>query len=146
MKHSGLLVIFLLTAALATAAPRTLMLAGPITNTTGDVTAQARLVLTIDGEKLTAEIHTEAPLSGSGKMTGRLRDAWCELEGRLSEDVRIVLRGVLNEKDLRGTYIAAVPDSFIQYGKFQFAVEPAPSEPPKKMAPPPTGAAPKRSG
>jgi hypothetical protein len=126
MKLFGPLFAFLLVVTFSGAEPRTLTLAGPITNTTGEITAQAQLVLTIDGEQVTAEIKTEAPLSGSGPMTGRLLGAWCELQGQLSDHVRIVLRGVLNEKDLRGTYIAVVPDSLLQYGKFQFTVVPSP--------------------
>jgi hypothetical protein len=40
----------------------------------------------------------------------------------LEEGVTLQLRGVQNAKDFRGTYIAAVPDSLLQYGKFELAL------------------------
>lgn len=121
-----LLVAFSFFALMATAAipaARTLALHGTITNTTADISANARLVLTIDGESVTAVLKTEAPLSGSGQLTGRLRNGWLELAGKVDEGFQLHLRGALNHRDFRGTYIAAVPDTPVQYGKFQLAVK-----------------------
>jgi len=106
----------------ATGAPRTVTLVGSLTNTTVDVSADATLVLTIDGENLTAQLKTEQPLSGTGTLEGRILGGWCDLHGQLEEGVTLQLRGVLNAKDFRGTYIAAVPDSLLQYGKFELAL------------------------
>lgn len=106
----------------ATAQPRTVTLVGSLTNTTVDVSADATLVLTIDGENLTAQLKTEQPLSGTGTLEGRILGGWCDLHGQLEEGVTLQLRGVLNAKDFRGTYIAAVPDSLLQYGKFELAL------------------------
>jgi adhesin HecA-like repeat protein len=111
-------------AAHATAA-ETITLTGELTNTTGGVSAAATLVLTVDGETVTAQLKTSAPLSGTGKMAGQMRGGWCELHGRLEDGLTLKLRGVLNDRDFRGTYIAAVPSSLLQYGKFQLAREPA---------------------
>lgn len=110
-------------AAGAAAAPQTIRLSGELTNTTGDVSAPAELVLTIDGEKVTAQLRTSPPLTGSGTLTGELHGGWCQLAGKLDEGFAFQLRGVLNAQDLRGTYIAAVPGSLLQYGKFQLARE-----------------------
>ena len=125
-----LLFLLICLAARAVAA-ETLTLAGELTNTTGDVSAAATLVLTVDGETVTAQLKTSAPLSGTGKLEGRMRGGWCELRGRLDKGLTLQLRGVLNGQDFRGTYIAAVPDSLLQYGKFQLARKPA--TPAKKM-------------
>jgi hypothetical protein len=113
----------------ATAPPRTLTLAGPATNTTVAVTAVMHLTLVLDGEKAAAELKTDAPLTGSGPLKGRFIGGWCELEGRLAEGFTIKIRGVLNARDFRGTYLAAVPGTPLQYGKFNLAVQPAPSSP-----------------
>ena len=115
--------VWVCAAALA-AAPRTLVLYGPVTNTTGDdVTANVRLVLTIEGESVTGEMKTEPPLMGTGKIQGRMVGAWCELKGKMEEGFDIVFRGAVNDKDFRGTYIAAVPGEPVQYGKFQLMRE-----------------------
>jgi hypothetical protein len=132
MKTLSVLVLLLCLAARAFAAPETIRLAGEITNTTGEVTAPATLVITIDGEKISGELLTSPPLSGSGKLTGRFIGGWCELHGKLSEGITIQFRGVLNPRDFRGTYIAAVPNALIQYGKFQLAREATAPAAPKK--------------
>lgn len=104
-------------------AARTLNLYGPLTNTTADAAAKARLVLTITGENVAAILTTEAPLSGSGKLAGHFRNGWCELAGRVNEGFQLQFRGALNDRDFRGTYTAAVAGSPVQYGKFQLAIE-----------------------
>ena len=119
MKLLSLLVCLFLTATAAFAAPKVVTLAGTLTNTTEEVAATATLVLTIDGESVTAQLKTEKPLNGTGAMTGRLLGGWCELSGKLAEGVVMQLRGVLNAKDFRGTYIAVTPGSLLQYGKFE---------------------------
>jgi hypothetical protein len=121
----GLLVLLLATLPLRAASgahPRQLALAGTVTNTTGDVAATARLTLTITGEGVTARLATEKPLSGSGELRGTLRQGWLELNGKLDEGFTIQFRGVLNSRDYRGTYIAGVPGTPVQYGKFQLVV------------------------
>jgi hypothetical protein len=105
--------------------PRTLVLYGSVTNTTGETSANALLVLEVDGERVTGEMTTEAPLSGSGKLEGRVRGGWCELSGTLNEGFTIQFRGAFNGRDLRGTYIAAVPGEFVQYGKHHLKLQPA---------------------
>ncbi len=115
--------VFLLAGVLRAAEPRTLVLYGPATNTTAEVTANVQLVLAIDGEKVTAEMKTEAPLVGTGKLQGRMLGSWCELSGKLTEGFQIQFHGVLNARDFRGTYLAAVPGEPVQYGKFQLAVK-----------------------
>lgn len=122
---SAVIGAWLCAAALA-AAPRTLVLYGPVTNTTGDdVTANVRLVLTIEGENVSGEMKTEAPLVGTGKVQGRMIGAWCELRGKMEEGFDIAFRGAVNDTDFRGTYIAAVPGEPVQYGKFQLMRETA---------------------
>ena len=110
----------------ATAPPRTLVLMGTATNTTVEVAAVMHLSLVINGEQATAVLKTDAPLSGSGPLRGRFIGGWCELEGQLAEGFTIKIRGVLNARDFRGTYVAAVPGTPLQYGKFSLAVQPAP--------------------
>lgn len=121
MKPLLPLVCLWLTASAALAAPRVVTLAGTLTNTTEEVSATATLVLTINGEKITAQLKTEKPLNGTGALEGRLLGSWCELSGKLAEGVVMQLRGVINERDLRGTYIAVTPGSLLQYGKFELA-------------------------
>ena len=116
----------------ATAAPRTLELSGPATNTTAEVTAVLHLTLVIAGEQLTAQLRTDAPLTGSGQLTGRAAGGWCALEGKVAEGFAVKFRGVLNARDFRGTYLAAVPGAPLQYGKFLLTVEPAATPAPKK--------------
>lgn len=121
------LAMILLCAAGLAAAPapaaRVLSLYGAITNTTGEVEARARIALTIQGEKVTGTLGTEAPLSGSGALEGRFRNGWLELSGKLSEGSTIQFRGALNSVDYRGTYLVATAGTMVQYGKFQLAVE-----------------------
>ena len=120
MPKRLLIFIFLIAATLraATAPARTVELAGTATNTTADVSAAMHLTLVITGENVTAQLRTEAPLSGSGKLTGRFVGGWCELEGQLAEGFAFKLHGVLNARDFRGLYLAAVPGVPLQYGKF----------------------------
>ncbi len=117
------LVVGLCIAPFCAAEPRTLVLHGPVTNTTEDgATANVSMTLTVDGEKVTGEMRTEPPLVGTGKLEGRMVGAWCEVGGEMAEGYRIQFRGVVNGKDFRGTYVAAVPGEPVQYGKFQLAV------------------------
>lgn len=99
----------------------TLVLAGTVTNTTGGASAVARLELVMEGETVTATLSTEAPLTGSGALTGRLVGGWLELYGKLNEGFQIKFRGALSGRDYRGTYLAAVPGQLVQYGRFQLA-------------------------
>ena len=118
-----LLLLLGLLLATASAAER-LTLAGTATNTTGGVSAPMHLDLVIDGEKVTATLRTDAPLSGSGELTGRLAGGWLELQGQVAEGFRLKFRGALNARDCRGTYVAAVPGQLVQYGRFQLARRP----------------------
>jgi hypothetical protein len=118
----AILGVMFLAGALGAAEPRTLVLYGAATNTTAEATANVQLVLAIDGEKVTAQMKTEAPLVGTGKLEGRMLGSWLELSGTLEEGFQIQFRGVLNERDFRGTYLAAVPGEPVQYGKFRLAV------------------------
>lgn len=121
MKPLTWFFLSLFTVLAVTAAPHTITLSGTLTNTTVEVSAPATLELMIDGEKLTAKLKTEQPLSGTGTLEGRILGGWCDLHGQLDKGVTLQLRGVLNAKDFRGTYLAAVPDSLLQYGKFELA-------------------------
>lgn len=118
-----LLAVFLVAAPAPSSAPRTLLLYGSMTNTTGEIEAKARVTLTIEGETVRGTLATEAPLTGSGPLEGRFRNGWLELSGKLSEGFSIQFRGALNTVDYRGTYIVNVPGTMVQYGKFQLAVE-----------------------
>ncbi|HYD84478.1 MAG TPA: hypothetical protein VEA63_10505 [Opitutus sp.] len=104
---------------------------GLVTNTTAAASANVRLVLTIDGENVSGEMTTEPPLSGAGKLEGRLRGGWCELSGKLNEGFTIQFRGAFNGRDFRGTYVVAVPGEFVQYGKHHLKLHPVA----KTMAP-----------
>lgn len=119
------LTLLLAPLALAATAPRTLELYGPATNTTVEITANLRLTLVIDGERVAARVKTEPPLSGTGALEGRFVGGWCELEGKLDGGIILKFRGVLNARDFRGTYLAAVPDTPLQYGKFLLVLQPA---------------------
>jgi hypothetical protein len=124
MKRGVLILLMLWATALAAVETRTLVLHGPVTNTTGDdVTANVLVVLTIEGEKVTGEITTEPPLAGTGKVEGRMLGAWCEFGGEMLEGFRIAFRGAVNAKDFRGTYVATVPGEPVQYGSFQLKVQ-----------------------
>jgi hypothetical protein len=119
--------LFLGTLASASAAPvRTLTLRGPATNITADVTGTLTLALSIDGEKVSATMKTESPLTGSGSLTGRYAGGWCELKGQLVEGFQIQFRGVFNDHDFRGTYLVSRPGEPVQYGKFQLAPSASP--------------------
>jgi hypothetical protein len=115
------LLSFLALAALAWAEPRTLVLTGTVTNTTGDVTAPARLELTLDGETISARLVTSPPLTGTGVLTGRCLDGWCDLSGTVDGGFALTFRGVLNARDFRGTYTAVPPRGPLQYGRFLLA-------------------------
>src|SRR4051812_13382732 len=86
------------------AEPPTMAMSGEVTNTTGDISATAQIKITRDGEKISADLMTAAPLTGTGKLTGRCLDGWCDLSGNLDGDLVIKFRGVLNAHTFRGTY------------------------------------------
>lgn len=111
---------------------RTLQFDGPATNTTAEVTATMHLTLVITGEKVTAQLKTDAPLSGTGELTGRCVGGWCELIGKLPDNLTLKFRGVMNDRDFRGLYLAAIPGQPIQYGNFQLT--PVPTAPPAPTA------------
>lgn len=121
MKSLRLLFGLLGTTIALAAAPQTIVLVGELTNTTADVSAPARLTLEVTDGKVRARLVTQAPLTGTGELTGVLEGGWCELRGALGEGVTLRLRGGLNERDFRGTYVAAVEGSLVQYGRFQLA-------------------------
>lgn len=100
---------------------QTLVLTGPVTNTTMERTATVRLTLAIEGGKVTGTMKTEPPLAGTGRLEGVFRGGWCELKGRLDEGFEIRLCGVFDGRDFRGTYIVAVPGEPLRYGRFQLA-------------------------
>lgn len=109
--------------ATAAPAPRVVSLAGRMVNTTNDVSAPASLVLTFEGEKVTAEFKVTAPLVGNGTLAGSFRQGWLELAGKISATATIELRGVMNALDYRGTYLVSFPGEPVQYGRFELAVE-----------------------
>ncbi|HEY4247940.1 MAG TPA: hypothetical protein VGM64_13890 [Lacunisphaera sp.] len=111
---------FVLLVTLAAAQPRTISLAGTVTNTTGNVTAPAQLEITQDGETIRASIVTLPPLTGTGAMTGRCLDGWCELSGDVAEGFSFKFRGVLNADSFRGTYMVTPKQGQTQYGRFNF--------------------------
>jgi hypothetical protein len=114
-----LVALFALAAGLAGAAPTEIRLEGRLTNLTGDDTsARARVELRLDGEKASARIVTEEPLTGTGELSGRMAGGWLELSGTLEGGLKVVFRGALSPRDYRGTYIAAVPGDLVQYGRF----------------------------
>ena len=110
----------------ATAAPRTLVLTGTLTNTTGEVSAPARLELTLEGDNVSARLVTSPPLTGTGSLTGRCVEGWCDLSGSLDGGFAVKFRGVLNARDFRGTYVATPPSGAVQYGRFELAPIAAP--------------------
>ena len=117
-------------AATATAAPRTLVLTGTLTNTTVEISAPARLELTLDGETVSARLVTSPPLTGTGSLTGRCVEGWCDLSGSLDGGFTVKFRGVLNARDFRGTYVATPPSGAVQYGRFELTLSTA--SPPAK--------------
>lgn len=93
------------------------------------------LTLVITGEKVVAQLKTDAPLSGTGELTGRCVGGWCELIGKLPDNLTLKFRGVMNAHDFRGLYLAAIPGQPIQYGTFQLTSASAPATPAPKSAP-----------
>ncbi len=111
---------FALLVTLAAAQPRTILLSGTVTNTTGDITAPAQLEITQEGETIRASIVTSPPLTGTGTMTGRYLDGWCELSGDVKEGFSLKFRGVLNAQGFRGTYVVTPKQGQTQYGRCEF--------------------------
>lgn len=125
MKRFLCLGLFLVTLADASEpAGRVILLYGQATNLTAETAANMRLELTFDGENVTGVVATEAPLAGSGRVSGKHRGGWCELSGTLNEGFELQFRGVLNARDFRGTYIVAQRGNPVQYGKFRLVVQP----------------------
>lgn len=120
MKSLRLFFLLLSITTAALAAPQIITLEGELTNTTAGVTAPARLVLSVEGEAVTAKLVTDAPLTGTGELSGVIESGWCQLRGTLEQGVTLRLRGGLNERDFRGTYLAATQGELLQYGRFQF--------------------------
>ena len=109
----------------AGAAPATLTLAGPLTNTTLLVTAPGRFELTLDGDTVGGFLRVDAPLpAGRWPVEGTRRGAWFELACRPTATTRLVFRGVLNPTELRGTFISGGGGEIIHYGRFRAAVVP----------------------
>jgi hypothetical protein len=116
---------FALLVTFAAAQPRTISLEGTVTNTTGNIAAPAQLQITQDGGKIRASIATSPPLTGTGAMTGRCLDGWCELDGDFAEGFSLKFRGVLNAQGFRGTYVVTPKQGQTQYGRFEFTQVPA---------------------
>lgn len=124
MKRRVFLLLALGAAALCGAqAPRVIPLSGTVVNTTGDVSAPATLVLTLEGGKATATLTISPPLVGQGTLSGTFRQGWIELGGKISDTATLQLRGVMNALDFRGTYLVGIPGEPVQYGRFELAVE-----------------------
>ncbi len=119
---------YLAAAAIAAAAPRTLLLTGTLANTTAEASAPARLELTLDGDTVSARLVTSPPLTGTGALSGRYADGWCELSGTLDGGITVKFRGVLNARDFRGTYVATPAQGAVQYGRFDLTLITAPPE------------------
>ena len=111
---------FVLLVSVAHAETRTISLAGTVTNTTATLTAPAQLEMTQDGEKITARLVTSPPLTGTGNMTGRIVDGWCELSGDFGEGFGLRFTGVINAHAFRGTYVVIPKQGLTQYGRFDF--------------------------
>lgn len=112
----------------ADAAPESIQLVGPITNTTRDVSAPGKFELTFEGETIRGFLTLEAPLgAGRWPVEGTRRGAWCEMTCAQTSGTRIVFRGVLSATELRGTFIVGGGGAIVQYGRFQAAAAAAPS-------------------
>ena len=88
--------------------------------------APARLELTLEGDNVSARLVTSPPLTGTGSLTGRCVEGWCDLSGSLDGGFAVKFRGVLNARDFRGTYVATPPSGAVQYGRFELAPIAAP--------------------
>jgi hypothetical protein len=115
-----ILLSFALFVSVARAETRTISLEGTVTNTTANLTAPAQLELTQDGEKISARLVTSPPLTGTGNMTGRIVDGWCELSGDFGEGFALRFTGVINPHAFRGTYVVIPKQGLTQYGRFDF--------------------------
>jgi hypothetical protein len=115
-----ILLSFVLFVSVARAETRTISLGGTVTNTTANITAPAQLEISQDGEKLTARLVTSPPLTGTGNMTGRMVDGWCELSGDFGEGFALRLTGVISAHAFRGTYVVMPKPGLTQYGRFDF--------------------------
>ena len=119
MKNLILLCLMILA---ATAAERqTASMSGEVTNTTADIKAPAQIEIFREGGKITATLKTSPPLTGTGQLTGRCLDGWCDLSGKLDGGLVIKFRGVLNAHTFRGTYVVTPDHGPTQYGHFDFA-------------------------
>lgn len=107
---------------LAEETTRRVTVEGTIANTTVQIESRTRITLSITGERVTATIATQPPLSGTGTLSGVYQRGWCELKGVVSEGFTITLRGALNAEEFRGTYVAVLGDQRSQHGRFQLAV------------------------
>ena len=125
-------VLILIAARASAAGARSLVLTGSVTNTTYDLTAPARIELTIDGDTLTGWLQSEPPLPGRYPVNGSTTGAWCELVGKPTPETTLQFRGLLSAADYRGTYIFGGKGERVQYGRFHFkpSTTPAPAAPP----------------
>lgn len=106
----------------------TVAMSGEVTNTTGDIKAAAEIKITHDGEKISADLTTAPPLTGTGRLTGRCLDGWCDLSGNLDGGLAIKFRGVINAHSFRGTYTVTPAQGQIQYGHFDFTGAASPTK------------------
>lgn len=118
MKIPLLFCLLIFTAVAAELPP--IAMSGEVTNTTGDIKAAAQIKITRDEENLSVDLSTAPPLTGTGKLTGRCLDGWCDLSGNLDGGLAIKFRGVLNPHSFRGTYTVTPAQGQIQYGHFDF--------------------------
>jgi hypothetical protein len=97
---------FLLLSALLSIAlhARTLVYEGMVRNLTVQESAQARLKLNIEGEKVTGYWTTFPPLQGSGPISGIYRNGKCELRVIIDEDTIMEIKGSCRDDGFDGAY------------------------------------------
>ena len=96
---------FLLLSALPIALyAKTLVYEGTLRNQTVQESAQARLKLNIEGEKVTGYWTTFPPLQGSGPISGVYRNGKCELSVIIDEDTIMEIKGSCRDDGFDGAY------------------------------------------
>jgi hypothetical protein len=83
---------------------KTLVYEGTVRNQTVQESAQARLKLNIEGEKVTGYWTTFPPLQGSGPINGVYRNGKCELSVIIDEDTIMEIKGSCRDEGFDGAY------------------------------------------
>jgi hypothetical protein len=83
---------------------KTLVYEGTVRNHTVQESAQARLKLNIEGEKVTGYWTTFPPLQGSGPISGIYRNGKCELSVIIDEDTIMEIKGSCRDDGFDGAY------------------------------------------